>query len=154
MSPPFNWSERWPYFKPDEIFSDQQLALYMRGIFPYSFRSLDRLHDFRVFVGHPLICNSGGMNRRGARSISEVIEINRKTRGSLAAHGYSFHLWCAFDLSCHALSPDELYEKAIAFQLWGGIGRYDTFVHVDDRDNMSGQPTLWDNRTANANGPN
>jgi len=144
------WADRWPHFRPEEVFSDAQLLHLVRGVCPYSFRALDKLHDFRVFVGSPLICNSGAHRRRGARSISEVIQINKKTRGALSGEGYSFHLWCAFDLSSNHYSPDELYKKALDFKLWGGIGRYDTFIHVDDRDNLSGETALWDNRS-NAN---
>jgi hypothetical protein len=141
-----NW--RWPSFTPEEILSTTQLKLLdEKGVFPYSFRSLDKLEEFRSFVGHPLIINAFGRKKAGARSVREVVDINREIRGADRAWEYSFHLWCAFDVKCPSISARDLYIKAISFGKWGGVGRYDTFVHVDDRDNLSGITTTWDLRS-------
>lgn len=140
------WSKRWPSFHVEELLSEQQLLLLTKkGVFPYSFRSLDKLQKFRDLVGSPFIINKSGQNRRGARSIDEVIAVNKTIRG-VSPYSYSFHLWCAFDISSATHSPWELREKALASKLWGGIGIYDTWLHCDDRDFFGDTPTLWDGR--------
>lgn len=147
--PQVDWLKRWPSFKIEEILSPDQLVLFhSKGVFPYSFKALDKLQEFRDFVGLPLLINHGGSTHRGARSMQDVFEINKRTRGQDKGWEYSFHLWCAFDVSPgdNNLSVQGLYNAAISFHKWGGIGRYDTFVHVDDRDNLSGITTLWDKR--------
>lgn len=140
------WRERWPDFKPEEIFSPEQTVLLNKGIFPISFRSLDKLQDFRNFIGRPLAVNRLGHHARGARSTREVFNINRLTRGRDKGWEYSFHLWCAFDIDCPELDPLELFDEAVKFGLWGGVGLYDTFIHVDDRDDLRGELHTWDFR--------
>lgn len=139
-----NWSDRWPFFTPEEIFSPDQLELFVnKGVCPYSFRSLDKLHDFRRFVDLPLMVNTPQHRRRGSRSLREVHEINLDTRAPAEEWGYSFHLWCAFDITCPILDTLDLYHKALEFKLWGGIGLYPNFIHCDDRDNLTGITTTW-----------
>lgn len=141
------WSKRWPSFHVEEILSQDQLALFTnRGVFPYSFRALDKLQSFRGLVGAPLIVNKTGSGRRGARSIEEVVAVNKSIRG-VSPYSYSFHLWCAFDISCSVVRPVELRQIAIESKLWGGIGIYDTWLHCDDRDFFGDTPTLWDGRS-------
>lgn len=145
-----NWVDRWPHFSVEEILSAEQLTLYMtRGVFPYSFRALDKLEQFRVDLGEPLIINGSHGGRRGARSIADVIAVNKEVRG-VSPHAYSFHLWCAFDVSSPKLSPREIQQFALKWKSkyggWGGIGLYDTWVHLDDRDSISGAVALWDYR--------
>jgi hypothetical protein len=140
------FSDHWPNFKVEEVLSPTQLQLFERkGVFPYSFRALDKLQEFRTFVGLPFLINHGSLERRGARSMKDVFEINSQTRGRERAWEWSFHLWCAFDISVEGMSPMDLYEKAIDFGKWGGIGIYNTFVHVDDRDWFD-MPQRWDAR--------
>ena len=145
-----SWLQRWPSFDIEEVLSPDQLVLFKtKGVFPYSFRAMDKLQEFRNYVGVPLLINHGGSTHRGARSMQDVYEINKRTRGLDRGWEYSFHLWCAFDLTpqdLKKLSIQGLYNAALSFNKWGGIGRYDTFVHVDDRDNLSGVTTLWDTR--------
>lgn len=142
------WAERWPHFKPEEILSTEQLTLFKtKGTIAYSFRSLDKLCDFRNFLGKPILVNHAGLTRRGARSIRDAIATNRATRGSTGEFGYTFHLWCAFDCSVAGMHSDDLYYEAKRFGCWGGIGVYDTFVHVDDRDTFDKIPITWDYRT-------
>ncbi len=117
----------------------------LRGAFPYSFRALDKLEEFRAYVGVPLKVNSEGKQRRGARSMRELFKINQEIKGG-DGWQYSFHLWCAFDITAEGITNDELYAKAIQFGKWGGVGRYDTFVHCDDRDNLNESVTTWDLR--------
>lgn len=145
------WARRWPSFRPEEILSVEQLAQYrQRSVYTFSFRALDKLQAFRDSLGVALHVNASGMSRRGARSIKEVIDINKTVRGS-TPYAYSFHLWCAFDVSSPQLSPLEIQKKALAFNStfgkWGGIGLYDTWVHLDDRDTLEPHVALWDYRT-------
>lgn len=140
------WSDRWPDFKPEELLSPTQLKLYeVKGVFPYSFRALDKLQAFRRFVGAPFLVNHEKLLRRGARSPREVFDINSETRGNDRAWEYSFHLWCAFDISVPGMPTIDLFAKALAFGQWGGVGIYNTFVHCDDRDYFVG-PARWDAR--------
>ena len=143
-----DWSSRWPSFTLAEVLSDDQLKLFKsKGVFPYSFKALDKLQDFRNFIDAPLLINHGGSMRRAARSMKDVYEINRETRGKERGWEYSFHLWCAFDLTCPGKPSTELFSLAKDFGLWGGIGLYDTFVHCDDRSIFGDSPTTWDFRT-------
>lgn len=137
---------RWPDFKPEEILGVDQLNLYLqKGVFAYSFKALDKLQEFRNIVGAPLRINQRGLFRRGARSTKENYEVQKNSRGS-DGWEYSFHLWCAFDIDSLTVSIPDLYKAAIDSKLWGGIGLYDTWIHVDDRDNLSNKPILWDLR--------
>lgn len=141
------WGKRWPHFQPHEVFSSDQLHLFeSKGVCPYSFRAFDKLHQFRIFLRKPVIINIGSHRRRGARSMKEVLQLNLETRGG-DKWGYSFHLWCAFDISVLGMGSFELFYKALEFGMWGGVGLYDTFVHLDDRDNLDGKTVTWDNRT-------
>lgn len=142
-----NWAKRWPSFKPEEILSPTQLILFnSKGVFPYSFRAIDKLQTFRDFVAKPLKVNHLGLNKRGARSLWEVYQTNRESRGNEEGWGWSFHLWCAFDVSCDSMTSKELFALAVDCGLWGGVGLYDTFIHVDDRDSFATKPVTWDLR--------
>jgi hypothetical protein len=135
------WEERWPDFKPDEILSPRALYLLtQKGVFPFSFRALDKLQAFRAFVGSPLLVNHHTHKRRGVRTVLDLTELNEDLNRD--RYMYSFHLWCAFDLSSTVLNPHELYEYAVDFDQWGGIGRYSWGVHVDDRDSF-GDVATW-----------
>ena len=142
------WHERWPHFQPAELLSPTQLTLFeTKGVIPYSFRAIDKLEAFRGFLKTTVIVNHLGLHLRGARSLKEVFDTNTKTRGPSEEWGYSFHLWCAFDVNVPGLTPLEVKEAALRSRLWGGIGLYDTFTHIDDRDHIFGGPALWDYRT-------
>lgn len=137
------WVERWPDFKPEEILGPDQLKLFeSKGVFPYSFRSLDKLQLFRRFVDKPFLINHGELLSRGARSMTNVWAINSQTRGKDRAWEYSFHLWCAFDISVPGMNAKDLFNEAIEFGQWGGVGLYSNFVHCDDRDHF-GLPARW-----------
>lgn len=139
------WKFRWPHFSPNEILSPDQLNLFRdRGIVPYSFRALDKLEHFRILLGEPILVNQPGLMHRGARSIKEVHDLNMTVRKNAEEWSYSFHLWCAFDISVKSLTPELLMQAAIESKLWKGIGLYKTWVHVDDRDTFSETPVLWD----------
>lgn len=142
-----DWSKRWPHFTQEELFSPDQLSLIKtKGVFPYSFRALDKLHQFRESLGVSLLINGGKYKRRGGRSMADVYEINEATRGKGRGMEYSFHLWCAFDVSSPEMQPEQVFRRACDSKLWGGVGLYDSFVHLDDRDSLSGRITVWDFR--------
>ena len=131
------WSDRWPDFKIEEVLSPIQLKMVQeKKQFPYPFEALDTLQEFRNFIGMPFLINHGELQRRGARSMQEAYDINLATRGKqnpARAWEYSFHLWCAFDISVNGMTSKELFLKALVFGKFGGVGLYDTFVHCDCR---------------------
>lgn len=148
------WIARWPHFKPEEILSDDQLTLLtLHGVMPYSFRALDKLEQFRNQIVNTtksdavFIVNYGESKRRGARSLWDAYEVNRQQKGESKKWAYTFHLWCAFDLTVPEMTTKELFDLALKSKLWGGIGLYNTWVHVDDRDHF-GDVTTWDLRTS------
>lgn len=49
----------------------------------------------------------------------------------------------AADFHIEGVSPDEVADWCAEFNLAGGVGRYDTFTHVD----MRGTIARWDERT-------
>ena len=57
----------------------------------------------------------------------------------------SMHLKIASDLQPASVSLDELYEAAKAAG-FTGLGRYNTFLHVDCRDFIDRPPAEWDRR--------
>lgn len=138
------WSERWPDFKPEELMSPVQLELlFTKRVMPYAFRALDKLQEFRVFLDKPLIINRGHHRKRGARSINEVVSLIPDFSSNPTA--YSFHLWCAFDISCPELPVKELYQELKDWGKFKGLGYYPEkgFVHVDDRDSFFDELTTW-----------
>lgn len=129
------WVNRWPNFSPEEVLSSDQLALCERGVFPFSFTFMDNLQAFRDLVG-PLLVNHAGMTRRGFRSPGDLAGIYEDAR-------YSFHLWCACDVSSSKYEPVELFYKALEFRRFKGLGLYPTFLHLDGRDSFWDTETVW-----------
>lgn len=141
------WAKRWPHFTPTELLSTEQLWLFEhKGVIPYSFRALDKLETFREFVNTTIIVNKDGNRLRGARSLREVYHTNKQSRKVGKEWGYSFHLWCAFDINIPGFSPFQVMGLALDSKLWHGVGVYDTFTHIDDRDTFSGTAVTWDYR--------
>lgn len=125
------------FFEPKEVLSPDGLALLDRGILPISFQALRQLERFRALVGRPLRCNHGNQRLRGFRSMRECAKLYGEDRL------FSFHLWCAFDLSSDYIAPDVLFKKAVRSGLFGGIGSYGWGVHVDCRDRGKDGPITW-----------
>lgn len=102
-------------------------------------RAMDTLQLWREMLGEPLLVNHLSLTLRGVRTADE--------NESIGGAKNSMHV-CgrAFDISSPALTPDALYKAAFDSGLWGAVGRYDSFVHVDVRLN-EGSPVTWDNRT-------
>jgi hypothetical protein len=132
------WDVWSPHFEPEEILSPELLGvLKTKNVLPYSLAAIVRLNNLRMHVG-PILVNGGSLRLRGGRSPSELLTIHP---------GYSYHLWCAFDCTPQDIGLDEFYGKILEAGCWRGIGRYDTFIHIDCRDAMSGGIAEWDLRT-------
>jgi len=138
------FERRWPNFKPEEILSPDMIELWeKKGVFPYSFCALDGLQFLRRDLGKPIIVNHSADCRRGARSIPEAVSLINEAK----AQRYSFHLWCAFDISVVGMTSVQLYEAIVKSAFFFGIGVYDTFIHIDDRDVVDNKIVVWDSRT-------
>lgn len=98
-------------------------------------QSLDKLQRLRDRLNTPLTLNSAAR-----------CEQHNKDEGGASRSRHISHMFnhsCAFDVVIPpGLTCDELVGEAeeVGFK---GIGRYDTFVHVDDRS----FPARWDKRT-------
>jgi hypothetical protein len=73
---------------------------------------------------------------------------NREIGGALHSRHVLFE---ATDIVARDVSPDGVYDW-LAASAWGprlGLGRYDTFTHIDTRHwvELHGAPARWDNRT-------
>lgn len=131
-----NWRTRWPSFSPREVYSPVALERYRHKLCP---RAMDNLQLFREMLDTPLLVNHLSLKLRGVRTADENENIGG-ARDSMHVAGR------AFDVTAPGLEIDKLYQAAIDSGLWGGIGRYDTFVHVDAR-LVESVVTTWDNRT-------
>ena len=121
------WLLRFPNFEMSEVLSPDGVALVLKtGQIPINQNAMAKLQAFRVWLNRPIKVNSDKLKLRGFRSSTE-------NKGIKGAANFSFHLLgMAFDISADGMSTQELFDKAKEFG-WGGIGLYDTWVHVDDR---------------------
>jgi zinc D-Ala-D-Ala carboxypeptidase len=112
---------RWPNFTPKE------LACKGTGELLVDEEALDKLQELRQRIGKPLQINSAYRSAKHNKAVGG-------SPNSQHLHGR------AFDISLATVTPLELvkHAKAAGFT---GIGRYDTFVHVD-----TGPAREWDLR--------
>lgn len=113
----------WPHFKPEEIACKGDGSIL---IIP---EALDKLELLRKEVGRPLIINSA------YRSPS----YNKEIGGS---HNSQHLLGLAFDISLKG-HDREIITKCAQEVGFMGVGQYDTFIHVDGRQNKA----RWDYRS-------
>lgn len=127
------WKERFPYFEPEEVLDkDGQKLFWSKGEMLVSELALNKLCEFRRVLGEPIIVNSGFRSSRYNASIGGAMN--------------SFHcLGLAFDVKSPKIDLGILYREAKLFG-WRGIGRYDTFLHIDWRPILSGSIREWDFR--------
>lgn len=92
---------------------------------------VDFLNQLRLRFGHALIVNSGYRSP----------EHNAKTKGA-APNSYHVKGLAADIRPQDPKKVDELWELADRMNQTGGVGRYNTFVHVDRR----GVRARWDRR--------
>lgn len=134
--------ENWPApnFTPEEILSPESILLYERtGLINVDYDSLTMLQYFRNFVGSELLVNFGEHKHRGTRTHAE----NQKIKGSATNSPHC--LGKGFDISSKIYSPKELYDLAIKFCHFRGLGIYDTWLHIDCA--WRKKLTIWDNRS-------
>lgn len=136
-----DWSYRWPNFEPKEVLSPDGLAQFKNGNLLIQEFAMDFLQEFRWYLDHPLVCNSGNNIRRGYRSPRE----NMKVGGA----EFSRHMQgIAFDLTCPSLSFSDFVCKTAQFRHkgrpWGYIKTYEkmNFIHCDVRPIIKGAPLL------------
>jgi uncharacterized protein YcbK (DUF882 family) len=127
------WQERWKYFKPHEVLGKAGNKLWLdRGELMIDETALSKLCEFRLAIGEPILVSSG------YRTPDENYRVGGASN--------SYHvLGKAFDIRCPNISLDALYYEAKQFG-WHGIGRYDTFLHVDNRTILDGRVREWDYR--------
>jgi len=115
--PPEAW--RWDDFAPEEV------ACRHCGELIIHFESMDCLQALRTRLGKPLILNSA----------YRCLDWNHLCSGSPRSKHL---LGKAFDLDLAGHDRDELVAAALAVG-FRGIGKYDTFLHIDVRPT----PATW-----------
>lgn len=130
------WTKRWPDFHPAEVLCPSHLDLLSSGTLVVPLRFLDKLQAFRFFAEVPLIvCGK-------TRDMADMLRVNHR-KGVEPEH-YSFHLWCGVDLKSAELSSVQLFDLAVQFGQFNGIGLYPKHIHVDDRDLLGAKgPIVW-----------
>jgi uncharacterized protein YcbK (DUF882 family) len=127
------WLSRWPNFHPKEVLGKSGYKLFLdRGEVLISELAMDKLQEFRRLVKYPIIVNSG------YRTYEENLKVDGKP--------FSFHMMgLAFDIKSPDTEPSIVWRDAKNFG-FHGIGRYDTFTHVDWRPLLGQDPRNWDYR--------
>lgn len=145
----WNWEEVLPSFLPGELLSPElaQKQMY-HAIDLDSALKLQRFRD-RVHqsMGVGLRVNFGTFRHRGVRTHNDQVQINKLYPGS--AETFSMHC-CgkAWDVSLPEgksgeADYEQLYQLAVEF-CWHGIGRYNSFLHIDNRDiELTGKVAQW-----------
>ena len=111
------------HFKPSE------LACHHCGMYHVEPALLIALEWLRNLVEHPLTVNSGYR-----------CQVHNAAVGSRPSSQHLFGR--AADVTCSHVAPAQLAQLAedVPYFQYGGIGLYNTFVHVDVRDNG---PARW-----------
>lgn len=144
------FAERWPNFRPKEIFSpgcykladnDDELI----GMLDET--AMDCLQSLREELKVPLYVNRGKHQRRGVRTFKEQLKIKEEIPSAAEISQHCFGR--AFDVT-----PGNFWEgwreelAALAAKVgFTGIGIYETFVHVDTRTILD-EVMTWDARQA------
>jgi uncharacterized protein YcbK (DUF882 family) len=123
-----------PHFKLSNLVSPDSGEIFITELF---WEHMELLEELRCNLGSPLIVNSGH------RSIKHNTKVGGAAR--------SMHLRFATDLNPRGPGKVEkrlehLYEAAKDLG-FAGIGRYNSFVHLDRRDLIGRRPAEWDKRT-------
>jgi hypothetical protein len=142
------WDSLFPHFAPEEYFSPQGLHLFFhKNIVPCDPLIVHCLESLRKNLNEAqklgviecdkevtIQVNHGSKRLRGFVTPNEWYEHREKEPGQL----YSFHLWCAADISSPEVSPEVLFQHAIkkdiyGFSVFNCIIQYDWGLHVDVR---------------------
>jgi|GEM_PF-5781197 len=133
-----------PSFTLGEIYSPEILAKKM--FFTLDALAALKLQRFRDHIhritGEGLLINHGKLTRRGVRSIADQTAIAGKKAETWSAHVAGK----AFDISLTREAGK--YTNAYLYNAakdhgWGAVGRYQTFIHVDNRDLWGGKQITW-----------
>lgn len=138
------WDRNFPHFAPEEYFSPGGLHLFHNNnIIPCDTGLLHNLEKLRASLNMGreqgiidcdkeiyLLINTRGNTLRGFVTPEEWMYCRTKEDGQT----YSFHLWCAADISSN-VSPALLYMYANIVETisFNGIIQYPGGVHVDLR---------------------
>lgn len=132
------FEERYPNFKPLEVVSP---LIYHKYPHLIDLNGLDKLQKFRKDCDFPFLINHGELKYRGFCVYHDRWAVPGRAEESM-------HYRCAFDVSPGKGGPNvlEFYKLAYDSGLWGGLGLYNSFVHMDTRWVVD-KPTVWNEST-------
>jgi hypothetical protein len=135
------WDTYFPHFAPEEMLSPGGMQLFKKNIIPFDPVVLLKVEQLRADLNRAvqqsaieakeeikIIINHGSDNLRGYVTPAEWIHKRHKKEGQ----SFSYHLWCAADISSPQVPPRTLFQFAKMIPFWGCIG-YSWGVHVDMR---------------------
>ena len=143
------WDFRFPHFAPEEFFSPEGLVIFhQKNIIPCDTALVFGLESLRTHLNWEreegiikadkeitLVVNSGNRRLRGFVTPREWVYERPKTEGQL----FSFHLFCAADVSSPEVTPRVIFDAAsFPSRVGGGFGfrgivEYSWGVHLDRR---------------------
>jgi len=137
---PAEWDYRFPHFEPREYLSPGGMDLFKKNIIPFDTGILDTVEVLRTTLNVdrveltgedydiPLIINQRTHQLRGFVTPEEWVYGRTKEKGQ----SYSYHLWCAADVSSPSVEPEVLFRYANLLK-FRGIILYDWGLHLDLR---------------------
>lgn len=139
---PSEWDNRFPHFKPREYLSPGGMDLFKKNIIPFDIDILDILEVLRTALNLDrqellrsgnitevqLIVNHSAQQLRGFVTPEEWVYGRTKEKGQ----SFSYHLWCAADVSSPQVQPEVLFRYASLLK-FRGIILYNWGVHLDLR---------------------
>lgn len=124
------WNARWPHFSPSELSS-------YKGELKIFLPALDALQEIRRLYGRAMTINCAYRNPAHNKSAGGV----RRSQHLLGT---------AFDIHITSQAMGDKIEKWARELGFTGIGRYNTFIHIDMRKRKANyRPAYWDARKAN-----
>lgn len=125
-----DWRKLWPSFAPWEVFSPGILTArepYYAILDP---SSLTILQTFRDLVGKPFILNNYADGGRRKQAGCRLSADNLAIGGAKESQHTKGRAW---DVYSPHFSPQEIFDLAQRFKLFGFVKLYKTFVHLDTR---------------------
>jgi hypothetical protein len=137
-----DWDHYFPHFAPEEYLSPGGIHLFKnKNIVPFDPVIMLNVESMRFNLNYAreegfilsdkeitLLINHDGLKLRGFVTPEEW-----KRRDKEEGQTYSFHLWCAADISSPEVSPYTLFHHAKLHMSFMGIIQYDWGIHVDMR---------------------
>lgn len=138
------WKKLVPNFELEELCSELCLKT---GEMPDAYSAL-ALQQFRDHLSSPIVVNFGTHRLRGRRAFAEQLELIERGL-STAENSYHIH-GMAFDIHCPAATMIELFDEFEKFnadrKLFGGVGYYKSFLHIDTRNGGDRDVVTWNNQ--------